>query len=482
MTNEEFQQALAAAQNGDAEAMVVVAMAFLQGTDGMAANLDIGAYWMRRAANSDNANVREFMAVQFKELTSLAEKDDTVSLNILSTTYLQGIFTEADYEKAAFWAKKAKAAKGNVMSKLNAKGLLMFAEAFLPARNFRELMEGAQKGNANFQYGLGFAYLKGFGTDVNPEQAVFWFQKAVDQSHTGAFQTLSKVQNLLAIDPHSNFDQILPTIKSKGLAGLANKHPILWGIIVAAVISYLATFLNIGWLHSLAILCNIGSIISIAVWIVLIIPGIISGLTGRVKLYQTVSIALFILSIILTIGLSVHYIKGRKAENPVSIVLQNPFEAARKYVFGKTSIKSEPVEETPVIVTAMVISRTANIRSAPDSSKNNVITQVKNGGILTVTGPVEKGWFPVEINGKPGYVSADLVKIVEASVIVTATVISRTANIRSTPDSGKNNVITQVKNGGILTVTGPVEKGWLPVEVDGKPGYVSADLVRVNDQ
>jgi serine/threonine protein kinase/tetratricopeptide (TPR) repeat protein len=58
-----------------------------------------------------------------------------------------------------------------------------------------------------------------------------------------------------------------------------------------------------------------------------------------------------------------------------------------------------------------VISEGANIRSAPDSSENNVITQMKKGDVLTITGPVTKGWLPVEVNGQAGYVSADLVEI-----------------------------------------------------------------------
>jgi uncharacterized protein YgiM (DUF1202 family) len=114
---------------------------------------------------------------------------------------------------------------------------------------------------------------------------------------------------------------------------------------------------------------------------------------------------------ILGIGLGVHYIKGRKAENPVSIVLQNPIEAARVRLFGAQS-REPPMVETPVVViTATVTTSAANIRSEPDSSKNNVIIQLKSGEALIVTGSVKNGWLPVEINGIPGYVSAELVTI-----------------------------------------------------------------------
>jgi serine/threonine protein kinase/tetratricopeptide (TPR) repeat protein/uncharacterized protein YgiM (DUF1202 family) len=62
----------------------------------------------------------------------------------------------------------------------------------------------------------------------------------------------------------------------------------------------------------------------------------------------------------------------------------------------------------------------------------------------------------------------------------TVAVRSNAANIRSAPDSSKNNVITTLRNGDILTVTGSVNNGWLPVEVDGQAGYVSADLVELS--
>jgi uncharacterized protein YgiM (DUF1202 family)/tetratricopeptide (TPR) repeat protein len=62
---------------------------------------------------------------------------------------------------------------------------------------------------------------------------------------------------------------------------------------------------------------------------------------------------------------------------------------------------------------AVIISGQANIRSAPDSSKSNVIVQMKKGDTLIVTGSVNNGWLPVEVDGQAGYISADLVEISE---------------------------------------------------------------------
>jgi hypothetical protein len=71
----------------------------------------------------------------------------------------------------------------------------------------------------------------------------------------------------------------------------------------------------------------------------------------------------------------------------------------------KAKIKSVEIVQNARI-TATVTSNAANIRSEPDSSKNNVIIQAKSGDILMVTGPVEKGWFTVDVVGKPCYVSS----------------------------------------------------------------------------
>jgi len=67
------------------------------------------------------------------------------------------------------------------------------------------------------------------------------------------------------------------------------------------------------------------------------------------------------------------------------------------------------------------------------------------------------------------------------SKTVTATVISDYLNLRSGP-SVNNQALTQVKKGDVLTVTGEIEHGWVPVEFNGKAGYVSAEMVRFNER
>jgi uncharacterized protein YgiM (DUF1202 family) len=63
---------------------------------------------------------------------------------------------------------------------------------------------------------------------------------------------------------------------------------------------------------------------------------------------------------------------------------------------------------------------------------------------------------------------------------VTATVTSDALNFRSGPSTGTR-VLKTLRMGDILTVTGDVAGGWLPVEYDGEQGYVSAELVSINE-
>jgi TPR repeat protein len=330
---EEFKQALAEAERGGAEAMVVVAGAYFQG-NGTAANPEQGMFWLQKAAAGGNAEAQNLLAEIFKEWIAEAGKGGADSQIAAGSAYLKGIGTEVDFKQAVFWFKKA-AARGDITMKITAKSCLLLAEAMLPARNFRELLEGAQKGNANFQYSLGFAYLKGLGTAVNARQAAFWFEKAAGQGHAEARQVFLQVQTILTAGGE-NFDNIVPIVANKGGSG---KHSLIWGVILAVAVSYLATGLDIGWLHSLAIFFNISWILYLALTILVWIM----GFTRRPKLVLAVYSVLAFLFLILLIGFNVHYIKGRKTGNPVSIVLQNPIEAARKRFFGAGKDKTEEI-------------------------------------------------------------------------------------------------------------------------------------------
>lgn len=55
---------------------------------------------------------------------------------------------------------------------------------------------------------------------------------------------------------------------------------------------------------------------------------------------------------------------------------------------------------------------TLNVRSGPGKDYD-VIKQVKNDTILTISGKTDNGWYQVELNGRTGYVSGDYVEAEE---------------------------------------------------------------------
>ncbi|MGE6260613.1 SH3 domain-containing protein [Heyndrickxia sporothermodurans] len=149
----------------------------------------------------------------------------------------------------------------------------------------------------------------------------------------------------------------------------------------------------------------------------------------------------------------------------------------------------------PNIASAATATYTAtdnlNIRTGP-SIKNKIITTVKKGTQLTVTGKTSNGWLKVSLKGQTGYVSSQYVKITNSSsttvkkpenksnVAATTYTATDNLNIRTGP-SIKNKIITTVKKGTQLTVTGKTSNGWLKVSIKGQTGYVSSQYVKASN-
>jgi uncharacterized protein YgiM (DUF1202 family) len=63
----------------------------------------------------------------------------------------------------------------------------------------------------------------------------------------------------------------------------------------------------------------------------------------------------------------------------------------------------------------------------------------------------------------------------------TATVISEALNFRSGPGTNST-IIKTLKKGDTLSVTGETQNGWLPVEHNDDKGYVSSEMVTINNE
>ncbi|WP_422655646.1 D-alanyl-D-alanine carboxypeptidase family protein [Lysinibacillus sp. RS11] len=74
----------------------------------------------------------------------------------------------------------------------------------------------------------------------------------------------------------------------------------------------------------------------------------------------------------------------------------------------------KPENKSNVAVTTYTATDNLNIRTGP-STANKIITTVKKGTQLTVTGKASNGWLKVSIKGQTGYVSSQYVKISNSS-------------------------------------------------------------------
>ena len=156
---------------------------------------------------------------------------------------------------------------------------------------------------------------------------------------------------------------------------------------------------------------------------------------------------------------------------------------------------------------AKVTARSANIRKEASTGSDKV-GGVKQGDVVDIVGTVKgtdgKDWYQVSFNGLSGYIRSDLVTLTEGSVPpegnggagneppadvrplnpVSATVSRDSGRIRSTP-SVSGEIVSEVPNGLVLTVTGDVTDAdgslWYQVNYNSGEtpvnGYIRSDYV-----
>ncbi|MED3994597.1 D-alanyl-D-alanine carboxypeptidase family protein [Peribacillus frigoritolerans] len=150
--------------------------------------------------------------------------------------------------------------------------------------------------------------------------------------------------------------------------------------------------------------------------------------------------------------------------------------------FNPENIKVlEPSVANAATVKTYTATANLNVRTGP-STANKIIATVKQGTKLTVTGKNANGWLKVSLNGQTGYVSGQYVKISNSSSSAATEIYTATANLNvRTGPSTANKIITTVKQGTKLTVTGKNVNGWLKVSLNGQTGYVSSKYVKVSN-
>ena len=155
-----------------------------------------------------------------------------------------------------------------------------------------------------------------------------------------------------------------------------------------------------------------------------------------------------------------------------------------------------PAAGTTVAYVTTSNGRALNLRSAPDASQNNVMLEIPNGTLLTVTARGNT-WCAVNYGGRIGYVMTSFLSF-PGHTAATATPAPATAapvpvsygtqgfvntsnggslNLRSSA-SDRAGVIAQIPNGSALTVTSR-GSNWCGVTYNGIAGYVMTKFLYI---
>ncbi|MFC6387106.1 SH3 domain-containing protein [Sporolactobacillus kofuensis] len=124
-----------------------------------------------------------------------------------------------------------------------------------------------------------------------------------------------------------------------------------------------------------------------------------------------------------------------------------------------------------------------NVRLLP-SLKGTVLTTLKKGTTVTVTGKTTDGWLQIKYRDGSAYVSADFIKTAGTSSVnnstVRATVYTGTTtdnlNVRQ-GSSTSTKVLTTLKKGSSVEVVG-TSGSWLKIKYNGGTAYVSGSYVK----
>ena len=142
-------------------------------------------------------------------------------------------------------------------------------------------------------------------------------------------------------------------------------------------------------------------------------------------------------------------------------------------------------EETPVPESNLIIADVTNyvnIRSLP-SEEGEILGKLYDDSVGRMHGE-ESGWYYIESGSVKGYVKGEFVLTGEAAETRAKEVGTRLAEVTTTTLKVRKEATTEstvlglVPGGDILNVLEEVE-GWVKVDVEDGPGYVSTDYVNV---
>lgn len=153
----------------------------------------------------------------------------------------------------------------------------------------------------------------------------------------------------------------------------------------------------------------------------------------------------------------------------------------------------QPGAPVPINTAVIINAERLNVRSSPQVTFGNIITQVSEGERYPFIARTEDGgWVQINVSGRPGWVSARYVTVTNQQVGQNPTpqptpppagfsvngVTLGEVNVRSGPSTSFN-IIDRVDQGDTVSIIGRnADSSWWQVRVGGQVGWMSARWVR----
>lgn len=147
---------------------------------------------------------------------------------------------------------------------------------------------------------------------------------------------------------------------------------------------------------------------------------------------------------------------------------------------GVASASAPALAESVAGQMGVITGSVVNFRAEPEMKDANILTTLRAGMELTIVEVVDDEWCQAVYDGQDGFVKADYISVdgiplVDPQGIITGDCV----NVRSRPTTDSS-VVTKVYAGELVDLLA-LENDWYAVSVDGQPGYIRSDFLRVYD-
>jgi len=157
-----------AAQDGDANAMLVLGYAYYRGST-ITRDYEKSRYWLERAGEAGNAAAYFRLGIFYEKGVGVAKNDKTAFSHYLKSAQM-------GYENGQFWTGYLYG-KGRGVAKSDEKA-------------FEWYLKAAKQGHSSAMQNLGIRNQAGRGVTKNMEQAALWYERAIEAGNLASYSGL----------------------------------------------------------------------------------------------------------------------------------------------------------------------------------------------------------------------------------------------------------------------------------------------------